>query len=139
MFQLLHMNKESTIQPNVSLLNTIPFAQISVIDISFVPTKDNTIFEWCDLVRDIYIKALTLATRFRLLIAWIPEVSFSSSIKTICLSTLQDSIPTDWVLHCSLAEAQHHGDQLEANRFVISIMPIITAPSESINLIFQHD
>ena len=83
MFQLLHRNKESIVQPNASLLNTIPFAQISVIDISFVSTKDNTTFEWRDLVRYIYIKALTLVTRFKLLIDLIPEVSFFSSILVI--------------------------------------------------------
>ena len=108
LFQLLHRNNKSTIQPNTPLLNTIPFAHISVIDISFVSTKDNTTFEWRDLVRYIYIKALTLVTRFKLLIDLIPEVSFFSSIKTICLSILLDSIPTNWILHYSLVEAQHY-------------------------------
>ena len=139
LFQQVHKDAKSTTQTCQSLLETIPYSQTSVIDISFIPKGSSSIFEWCELVKNMFLKALTLATKFRLMIAWIPETSFPSSIRTICLSKLQEYVPASWVLHCSLVESQHHGDRIAANRFVISIMSALTAPTTLENIVFHHD
>ena len=73
LFASLHKNKDTTIEPANSLLKRTCFEQTSVVDISFVPTKYNTVFEWCDLVKDLYTTVFESSTRFRLLLAWVPE------------------------------------------------------------------
>ena len=55
------------------------------------------------------------------------------------LKKLQEYVSNDWTSHCSLVTAQHHGDCIEANRFVITIMPATTSPSSQNNITFQHN
>ena len=138
LFELIHKDKETTIQPTASLLKNVCFEQTSVIDISFVSTKHNTIFEWCDLVKNLYTTVFESSTRFRLILAWVPESSFPSAIKTICLGNIQECVPNNWELHCSLVGSQHHGDHVEANRFVITIMSATIASTTPREITFQH-
>ena len=127
LFKLLHNIQNSTIQPTDSLLKSICFEHTSLVDISFVSAKYNTVFEWCEFVKDLYTIVFESSKKFGLLLAWIPESSFPNNIKTICISKLQACVPNNWILHCSLVEAQDHGDHIEANRFIITIMSTTTA------------
>ena len=138
LFDLLHSDTSSSVLPTTTLLKSTCFEKTSVVDVSFISTKYSTIFEWCDFVKDLCNTVFRSSTRFKLLLAWVPESSFPIAVKTICLGSLQECVPNDWVLHCSLVGSQYHGDHIQANRFVITMMLAETAPTTSGEISFQH-
>ena len=122
LFHLLYKDQYTSLYPTSSLMENLCFLKMSVVDISYIASSSQTTFEWCNFVNRLCTAALASSPKFRLMMTWVPELSFSTNTRDLCLSKLQSYVPVNWALNCFLVESQQHSDHIEAIIFLMTVV-----------------
>ena len=105
-----------------SLLLDSSIHQVSIIDITYIPSLSFTIFSWFHFLGKLCQSLLSSSSELRLISACVAKIYFDDSTHSQCLQLLRVYIPNNWSVNCSLCIAVVSGDAITTERYVVSFI-----------------
>ena len=105
-----------------SLLLDSSIHQVSIIDITYIPSLSFTIFSWFHFLGKLCQSLLSPSSELRLISAWVAKIYFDDSTHSQCLQLLRVHIPNNWSVNCSLCIAVVSGDAITTERYAVSFI-----------------